>query len=192
MAHAQWTLCRPATCRSGRGIPLCRTWKATRYAGTRVPSPTRVSAHAGPPHARQLVGRGACDMKAGVSAALHVFAAFAALPDRDFAGEVVFAAVAGEEDGGVGCLAALQRGLSADACIIPEPTGGASAGGAAGPAVVVAHAGSVTLTLEVEGRSAHASSRLDGVSALDKYFVVHEARAAPRNVAPPSRCPAAR
>ena len=37
-------------------------------------------------------------------------------------GDVLIASVQGEEDGGLGTFALLDRGWSADACVIPEPT----------------------------------------------------------------------
>ena len=116
-----------------------------------------------------LFGRGACDMKAGL------VAAFAAFEDRvrrgrGFAGTVRFVAVPGEEDGGSGTLAAIRRGWTGDQVVITEPT---SRNGA--PAIVVAHAGALTYTIEVEGRSAHAATRLEGESALEHLFTVHSA-----------------
>jgi len=59
-----------------------------------------------------VYGRGACDMKGGVVAAL---AAIRALRDGGvrLAGDVLFAAVVGEEDGGLGTYAALHRGMQA-------------------------------------------------------------------------------
>ena len=41
--------------------------------------------------------------------------------------------------------------------------------------VVVAHAGAITFRLTVPGRAAHASQRREGVSALDKLFVLTQA-----------------
>lgn len=116
-----------------------------------------------------VYGRGACDMKAGMVAAVEVFEAIAA-GDRDFAGELRLVAVPGEEDGGTGTLAAIRRGWTGDLVIIPEPT--RSAGG---PQVVVAHGGALTYTVEVVGRSAHAATRLEGESALDHFITVHRA-----------------
>lgn len=118
----------------------------------------------------RLFGRGACDMKAGLVAALEVFESLAGGP-RDFPGEVRFVAVSGEEDGGTGTLAAIRRGWTGDFAVIAEPTATA----AGDPDLVVAHAGALTLTLSVFGRAAHAATRLEGVSALEQYFTVHRA-----------------
>jgi acetylornithine deacetylase len=38
---------------------------------------------------------------------------------------------------------------------------------------VTASAGALTFRLTVPGRSVHASMRLEGVDAVDKYFLVH-------------------
>jgi acetylornithine deacetylase len=74
--------------------------------------------------------------------------------------------VPSEEDGGGGMLAAIRAGYTGDAAIIPEPTG---------LRVVVAHAGAITFRLDVPGRAAHASTRTEGVSALEKLEVLHAA-----------------
>ncbi len=118
----------------------------------------------------RVYGRGACDMKSGLTAALEALEVLAR-GDRSFAGEVVFVAVPGEEDGGTGTLAAIRRGWRSDVAIITEPT----STGEGHPGIVVAHAGALTFTVRVQGRSAHASTRHQGESALEHYFVVHQA-----------------
>jgi acetylornithine deacetylase len=110
-------------------------------------------------------GRGAVDMKGAVVAALH---ALGALGGRAPHGEVVLVAVSSEEDGGLGTFAALERDSAFDACLIPEPTGFD---------VVCAQAGSIVFEGVVEGVSAHAAHRLEGVSAVDRYLPVHAALA---------------
>ena len=116
-----------------------------------------------------LFGRGAADMKAGLVAAVE---AFTVLADRgrDFAGELRLVAVPGEEDGGTGTLAAIRRGWTGDLVIVTEPTAGPD-----GPEIVIAHGGALTYTIGIEGRSAHAAKRLEGVSALDQFWTVHRA-----------------
>jgi acetylornithine deacetylase len=78
-------------------------------------------------------------------------------------GELVVAFVPSEEDGGQGTLAAIRAGVTGDLAIIPEPSN---------LDVVVAHAGAITFRLSIPGRAAHASQRREGVSALDKLFVL--------------------
>ena len=67
-----------------------------------------------------VYGRGACDMKAGLVAALWTVRAFAAL-SVPLRGDLILGTVVGEEDGGLGTYAMLRRGWRADACIIPDP-----------------------------------------------------------------------
>ncbi len=111
----------------------------------------------------RLYGRGACDMKGGLVAALEALR----LLDRDeIRGEVVFVSVPAEEDGGAGTFAAIRAGLTGDMAVITEPTG---------LDIVVAHGGAITFTLTVPGKAAHASRRLEGVSALDNLFYLVEA-----------------
>jgi len=116
-----------------------------------------------------LWGRGAADMKAGLVSAVEAFTEVAT-GDRDFGGELRFVAVPGEEDGGTGTLAAIRRGWTGDSVILTEPTSGPD-----GPQVVVAHGGALTYTIEVEGRAAHAATRLLGESALDHFITVYGA-----------------
>ncbi len=114
-----------------------------------------------------LFGRGACDMKGGVAAimaAVRSLGAAGALDRLD--GELVVALVPSEEDGGQGTLAAIRAGVTGDLAIIPEPSN---------LDIVVAHAGAITFRLTVPGRAAHASQRREGVSALDKLWVLSKA-----------------
>lgn len=115
-----------------------------------------------------LYGRGAADMKSGLVAALEAFETFLR-GARDFAGRVVFVAVPAEEDSGLGTLAAIRRGWTADAAIVTEPT---EKNGH--PELIVAHAGAMSAKIEIAGLSAHASRRLMGQNALDHYLAVHE------------------
>jgi acetylornithine deacetylase len=107
----------------------------------------------------ELYGRGACDMKGGVAAILGAVRALRTTGALDrLQGELIVAFVPSEEDGGQGTLAAIRAGATGDMCVIPEPSS---------LDVVIAHAGAITFRLTVPGRAAHASRRMDGVSALD-------------------------
>jgi len=111
-----------------------------------------------------MFGRGACDMKGGVAA---ILAAVRALQvdgtlERSV-GELQVVLVPSEEDGGQGTLAAIRAGAVGDMAIITEPSD---------LDIVIAHAGALTFRLTVPGRAAHASQRREGVSALDKLFVL--------------------
>ncbi len=112
-----------------------------------------------------VYGRGACDMKGGVVAALWAVRALTEL-QVPLAGDLLLASVVGEEDGGLGTYATLARGWRADACIIPEPTS---------LDIVPANAGSLTFRLTVHGSAAHASRRTSGVSAIEKFLPIFQA-----------------
>jgi len=120
----------------------------------------------------RMRGRGTCDMKGGVVAAVEALRAVASLAGRGgvlpepLAGEAMFVGVPSEEDGGAGTLAAIRAGWTADAAIVTEPTR---------LQVVTAGAGAITFRLSVPGRAAHASTRREGVSALEKLEVLHAA-----------------
>jgi acetylornithine deacetylase len=112
-----------------------------------------------------LYGRGASDMKGGVVAALYAFLAVHRSRTTP-PGDLLFAGVVGEEDGGVGTYALLERGWRADACVIPEPSG---------LDVLAANGGALTFRLSVPGQAAHACFRADGVSAVEKFVPVFAA-----------------
>ena len=110
--------------------------------------------------AGELHGRGACDMKGGLVAALMAVVAVrrAGVPLR---GDLLLTCVEGEEDGGLGTYATLERGWRADYCVVPEPTS---------LDLVPANAGALTFRLTVPGLATHASRRTEGVSALTKLL----------------------
>lgn len=111
----------------------------------------------------RLIGRGACDMKAGLVAAWEAVRMVHQAGIR-LRGDVLLAPVSGEEDGGLGTYALLgemrRRGISADACVVPEPTD---------LDLVPANAGALTFRLRVHGSAVHASRRTEGVSAIEKF-----------------------
>jgi len=113
----------------------------------------------------RVYGRGAVDMKGGLCCAL-----FAAKALRDAGirlnGRLIVESVVGEEDGGVGTLAAILRGYTADGAIIVEPTA---------LAVVPAQAGALSFRVTVQGHAAHGCVREEGVSAVEKFILIHEA-----------------
>lgn len=98
------------------------------------------------------VGRGVCDMLGGVAA---ILAAVRAVPKL----RLPFAVhtVIGEEDGGIGTFATLQRHSAGAACVIAEPTA---------RAIINANAGSLTFTLELAGSATHGATRLAGFNPL--------------------------
>ena len=113
----------------------------------------------------RIFGRGAADMKAGLVANLHAVAAVRRAIGAP-AGDVVVHSVAAEEDGGLGAFALLQRDHDFAGCVIAEPTTNE---------VVCAHGGALTWHGRITGRAAHASDRLAGVSALDRFLPIYRA-----------------
>jgi acetylornithine deacetylase len=110
----------------------------------------------------RIVARGACDMKAGVVAMWHAVRAVkaAGIPLR---GNVILAAVSGEEDGGLGTFALLRHGVTADMCVVPEPTA---------MDIIPANGGALTFRLTVHGLATHAARRTEGVSVIEKFYPV--------------------
>ena len=113
-------------------------------------------------HSR-LYGRGACDMKGGIVANLFAVRALR-LAGFASAGDVIVESTISEEDGGAGALAAVLRGYIADGALISEPTN---------LAIVTAQGGALMFRLQVQGLSAHACVRDEGVSAVEKFAYLH-------------------
>lgn len=112
-------------------------------------------------------GRGTCDMKGGVAAIIGAVAAIVAA-GITLRKPLAVHTVVGEEDGGVGAFATLQRGHTGEACLIAEPTAGR---------VIPANAGSLTFRLEIPGLATHGSTRTRGVSAIEKFQLINRALA---------------
>jgi acetylornithine deacetylase len=104
-------------------------------------------------------------MKAGLVTHLMAVSALADLGLKP-GGDVIVESVISEEDGGAGTLAAILREYRADAAIITEPTN---------LSVIPAQGGSLVFRLHVTGRSAHGAARDEGVSAIEKFAVLHRA-----------------
>jgi len=120
-----------------------------------------------PPFAANVVngrvyGRGSCDMKGGLVTHLAALDALATAGIR-LKGDVTVAATVGEEDGGLGALSTVLRGYRADAALVTEPTE---------LALVTACEGSLVFRITITGRSAHAATRDEGVSALEKFLPI--------------------
>jgi acetylornithine deacetylase len=110
-------------------------------------------------------GRGTCDMKAGVVAALAAVDAVRRA-GVDLVRPLAVHCVSGEEDGGIGAYATLARGHRASACVSAETTSATD---------IPANAGSLTFRLDIAGLATHGSTRTRGVSAVDTFEVVHRA-----------------
>jgi acetylornithine deacetylase len=113
----------------------------------------------------RVYGRGSVDMKGGLCCAI-----FAAKAIHDagvhLKGKLMIESVIGEEDGGVGTLAAVLRGYRADGAVIMEPTE---------LAVAPAQAGALNFRITVPGQAAHGCVREEGVSAIEKFFPIYQA-----------------
>jgi acetylornithine deacetylase len=113
----------------------------------------------------RIFGRGVLDMKGGLCCAIYAAKALLEAGVK-IRGRLLVQSVIGEEDGGVGTLATILRGYSGDAVIIVEPTD---------LAVVPAQAGALNFRLRLAGKAAHACMRADGISSIQKFFLVYEA-----------------
>ena len=112
----------------------------------------------------KVFGRGSCDMKAGLAAA--IFAAKALVESEiKLENDLLLESVIGEENGGVGTLATILRGYVPDATIICEPTN---------LELLIAQCGCLMFRLHVFGKAAHGASRYLGVSALEEFQPVHD------------------
>lgn len=105
----------------------------------------------------RLYGRGACDTKGPIAAAVHAFDAetLAQLERADI--ELVYLGAIGEERGNVGAEELVNAGFTADEAIVLEPTG---------LDIVHAHKGTFWFEIELQGRAAHGSQPERGLSAV--------------------------
>ena len=113
-------------------------------------------------HQNALHGRGSCDMKSGLAACCIAVRAAMKLgiePRRS----ILVQSVIGEETGGLGTLAAIERGYRADAAVIAEPTS---------LEMCPVQAGALSFRLHVTGKAAHGAMRTWGVSAIEKFLPV--------------------
>ena len=113
----------------------------------------------------KIMGRGSVDMKGGFACGIY---ALKAIHDAGIKlkGQVIIESVIGEEDGGIGALAATLRGYTADGAVIMEPTM---------LKIAPAQAGALCFRIEINGLSAHACVREEGISALEKFIPIHDA-----------------
>jgi acetylornithine deacetylase len=112
-----------------------------------------------------MFGRGTCDMKAGLIANLFAVQSIQNAGVR-LRGDLLIASVLGEEDGGLGTYATIQRGWRADACVISEPTD---------LDIIPANSGALTFRLRVRGEATHAARRTEGTSAIEKFWPIWQA-----------------
>ncbi len=101
-------------------------------------------------------GRGAGDMKQGVSAMVFALDAIRAA-GLTLAGDIHLQSVTEEECTGNGALSTLARGYRADAVLIPEPTDGT---------ITRAHVGVMWFRLRVRGVPVHVARAQSGTNAI--------------------------
>eukprot|EP01100_Stratorugosa_tubuloviscum_P012697 TRINITY_DN6123_c1_g1_i1.p1 TRINITY_DN6123_c1_g1~~TRINITY_DN6123_c1_g1_i1.p1 ORF type:complete len:461 (-),score=229.27 TRINITY_DN6123_c1_g1_i1:146-1528(-) len=118
----------------------------------------------------KVTGAGAANMKSGLVAAIEVFEQFSSL-NGEFSGELLLIAVPAGEDGGLGTLAAIRRGYTADFAILLKPTGSMTA--ELDPSIVVAHAGYVSFSVTIIGKAINAAKKLEGENALDYFMQIY-------------------
>lgn len=112
----------------------------------------------------EVYGLGALDMKGGVTAFIMAARILVDLGVR-LKGDLMLNTSVGEEDGGLGALSTILRGYTPDAIVITEPTD---------LKLMVAHGGSLVFRITVKGKSAHGGSRMDGVSAIEKFVPIFQ------------------
>jgi acetylornithine deacetylase len=109
-------------------------------------------------------GRGAGDMKAGLTANLYALCALRRIGAQP-AASVYLQSVVEEECTGNGALACLQRGYRAEAAFIPEPLE---------PKLMRAQVGPIWFQVQVSGDPQHASGGFNeaGANAIEKAMVL--------------------
>lgn len=103
----------------------------------------------------RLYGLGACDMKAGVVAAMLATRALAQHPET-WRGTVLFTSVVDEEAYSIGARALVDAGIRADACVVTE---------ACDLHVRIGAIGKVLVRGDVTGKAAHGQHPEDGINA---------------------------
>ncbi len=132
----------------GRSLILNGHLDTVGVAGMAEPFSARVEAGC-------LYGRGAQDMKGGLTAALVAIQSLA--EEARLRGDVIVQAVADEEYQSLGTRTLIAEGVRADAAIVVEPTS---------LKIATAHKGFVWAEVETLGRAAHGSRPAEGVDAI--------------------------
>jgi len=113
----------------------------------------------------RVYGRGSADMKGGLLCGLFALRALRAA-GVELDGSVRVQSVVGEEDGGIGTLAAVRRGHTGDAAIVLEPTR---------LVLAPAQAGAFNFRVTVPGKAAHGALRAEGVDPIDRFIPLYRA-----------------
>lgn len=113
----------------------------------------------------KLYGRGTCDMKGGLAAAICAIDLLHSM-GASLKGDVLVESVVDEEGGGNGTMACIARGYQADGAIISEPTE---------LEIMPAHMGWLFYKIEVKGKALHSSMKWKGVNAIEKMIKIMHA-----------------
>ena len=105
----------------------------------------------------RIYGRGACDMKGPMAAAMVNLTPAMLRQLADAGVQLVFIAAIGEETGNLGALELVDADIGADEILVLEPTD---------LHVVHAHKGAFWFEVEVKGLAAHGSNPDKGISAI--------------------------
>jgi len=126
-----------------------------------------------------IYGRGSADMKGGVAAILGALKILKSrIKEKDMKYSIIFLGTSDEEIGLGGAIASLKLGIlkNCEFLIIPEPTANQ---------VGIAEKGVLWLTVTSKGKSAHGSTPLKGVNAIEELVklipILHDAVPKDRN-----------
>jgi len=106
----------------------------------------------------KLYGRGAVDMKGPLACMIFSMIAIKRSGIK-LNGDVVFAGVIDEEEGSLGTIDLIERGLKADAAIVGEPTN---------LDLCVAHRGLEWFEVQFQGKTVHGGKQSEGINAILK------------------------
>jgi len=105
----------------------------------------------------RIYGRGACDMKGPMAAALVNVSPSRLQKFADAGVELVFIGAVGEETGNLGAIELANGGVGADEILVLEPTD---------LHIVHAHKGAFWFEVEIKGLAAHGSNPQKGLNAI--------------------------
>jgi len=114
----------------------------------------------------RIYGRGACDMKGPMAAALVNLTPTRLQQYADAGVELVFIGAVGEETGNLGAIELASSGVGADEILVLEPTD---------LHIVHAHKGAFWFEVEIQGLAAHGSNPSKGLNAIKAMTPVIEA-----------------